>query len=96
MPKIPKLPGVMRVDNYTCQSTFWRSKRGHLKPHASIPSKLTPIIEKDLFTLPTRSVVDEVGMKFVTIFCDDQKVPLPAMVVDVLSHQGEKVTKLII
>jgi len=31
------------------------------------------------------------GMRFVTIFCDDQKVPLPATVVDVLSKQGEKV-----
>mmetsp|Transcript_10094 Transcript_10094/g.22706 ORF Transcript_10094/g.22706 Transcript_10094/m.22706 type:complete len:80 (+) Transcript_10094:106-345(+) len=31
------------------------------------------------------------GMRFVTIFCDDQKVSLPNSVVDVLSTQGEKV-----
>jgi len=35
--------------------------------------------------------IDRPGMKFVTIFCDDQKVPLPAAVTDILSKQGEKV-----
>lgn len=37
------------------------------------------------------SPVDVPGMRFVSVFCDDQKVPLPPMVVDILSAQGEKV-----
>eukprot|EP01036_Dinobryon_divergens_P038601 gene38601-50697_t len=37
------------------------------------------------------TAVDVPGMHFVTVFCDDQKVPLPPMVVDILSAQGEKV-----
>lgn len=36
--------------------------------------------------------IDLPGMKFVTIFCDDQKVPLPNSVTDILSKQGEKVS----
>jgi hypothetical protein len=35
--------------------------------------------------------VDSPGLRFVTVFCDDQKVPLPAALVDVISAQGEKV-----
>eukprot|EP01038_Epipyxis_sp_PR26KG_P006826 gene6826-9346_t len=31
------------------------------------------------------------GMRFVTIFCDDQKIPLPPQVMDFLSKQAEKV-----
>lgn len=31
------------------------------------------------------------GMRFVTIFCDDQKVPLPPRLVDMLSKMAEKV-----
>lgn len=35
--------------------------------------------------------VDLPGTRFVTIFCDDSKVPLPAKVVDMISAQAEKV-----
>lgn len=35
--------------------------------------------------------VDSPGLRYVTVFCDDQKVPLPAAIVDLISAQGEKV-----
>ena len=35
--------------------------------------------------------VDTPGLRYVTIFCDDQRVPLPASIVDLISAQGEKV-----
>lgn len=35
--------------------------------------------------------VDSPGLRFVTLFCDDQRVPLPAALVDIISAQGEKV-----
>lgn len=37
------------------------------------------------------SAVDLPGVSFITLFCDDQKVPLPSTIVDILSKQGEKV-----
>lgn len=36
------------------------------------------------------SVYDKPGVKFVSVFCDDQKVPLPSMIVDALSKQAER------
>jgi hypothetical protein len=36
------------------------------------------------------SAVDLPGTSFITLFCDDQKVPLPTTIVDILSKQGEK------
>jgi hypothetical protein len=41
--------------------------------------------------LPVISAVDLPGVSFITLFCDDQKVPLPSTIVDILSKQGEKV-----
>lgn len=35
--------------------------------------------------------VDAPGLRYVTVFCDDQRVPLPAAIVDLISAQGEKV-----
>merc|ERR1712146_808013 len=35
--------------------------------------------------------IDLPGTRFVTIFCDDSKVPLPAKIVDMISTQAEKV-----
>eukprot|EP00607_Mallomonas_marina_P004631 CAMPEP_0182428182 /NCGR_PEP_ID=MMETSP1167-20130531/21295_1 /TAXON_ID=2988 /ORGANISM="Mallomonas Sp, Strain CCMP3275" /LENGTH=273 /DNA_ID=CAMNT_0024610917 /DNA_START=295 /DNA_END=1116 /DNA_ORIENTATION=- len=67
--------GVIRVDNYWCRSAFISS------PSSSSSS----------FSASSVPSVDRPGMKFVTVFCDDQKVPLPPMVVDILSAQGEKV-----
>lgn len=41
--------------------------------------------------VPTASsVYDKPGVKFVSVFCDDQKVPLPSMIVDALSKQAER------
>ena len=39
---------------------------------------------------PVDSVYDKPGVKFVSVFCDDQKVPLPSMIVDALSKQAER------
>ena len=39
----------------------------------------------------SKSAIDTPGTRFVTIFCDDSKVPLPARVVDMISTQAEKV-----
>ena len=36
------------------------------------------------------AAVDLPGTSFITLFCDDQKVPLPPTIVDILSKQGEK------
>ena len=36
------------------------------------------------------AAVDLPGTSFITLFCDDQKVPLPTTIVDILSKQGEK------
>jgi hypothetical protein len=41
--------------------------------------------------IPVISAVDLPGVSFITLFCDDQKVPLPSTIVDILSKQGEKV-----
>lgn len=41
--------------------------------------------------MASSSSIDSIGTSFVTVFCDDQKVPLPPMVMDILSSQAEKV-----
>jgi hypothetical protein len=68
MPGYPAIEGVIRVDNYWCESTIMSDRRE-----------------------AADSSIDSPGLRFVTVFCDDQKVPLPAALLDIISAQGEKV-----
>ena len=72
--KVPPKDGVIRVDNYWCHSAYLSI------PKQSPNGNVTPMIAS----------LDKPGMKFVTIFCDDAKVPLPRQVVDMIAKHAEK------
>lgn len=130
---MPKKDGVIRVENYWCQSAFVSHKSediGGLEKHFNTDksrSAKTPaiamsknsnnpnmdnnkknIIQKtNIFNknknLPKPMIsslnedkdnigkdIDLPGTSFVTLFCDDARVPLPPQIVDLLSKQAEK------
>lgn len=77
----PPVDGVIRVDNY------W-----YLSHDDDVSGEMSVVVCcRCHSTILADAEVDAPGLRFVTVFCDDQKVPLPAALVDLISAQGEKV-----
>jgi len=60
------------------------------------PKKADHVIRVDRYwcqstVFATKESIDKPGMKFVTFFCDDQQIPLPNKLVDLLCKAGERV-----
>ena len=96
---MPKKDGVIRVDNYWCHSTFLHhlddmtaTASGDLRGGSSSinDDEISKKCKDKKSNVKEKPEIDRPGTRYVTIFCDDQKMPLPRTVVDMISRHAEK------